>query len=264
MRAVTLNIAIGPGTEISRRLESRREAMRRRREQVRLARVSVRERELEAGRVTASAQLARLIARRDAVAREVGSQELAVADRALRKAVHAGELDGLGEHIERLELSAERSMTVRTRQVLVLDRLARSFPDWVGVEAVVRGSDDVLRMHVRLEDGCELVIAANADAGAGLQTLDFDVVDDQLDSVANGSVQEAEALAALCESLFASGAGSKRVSNREKLVELSLASVGFVMSAASFPTEWYVGGYAGIVLTAVAIGMLLARHFRRS
>jgi hypothetical protein len=264
VRATTVKIEIGPGTEIARQLATRRDAMLRERERARQERVRVRTDELETGRVPAARQLAQFIARRDAVAREVGPRELAAADAALRLAIRTGKLDGLRELLNRLELGAEQSSTIRARQVLVLDRLARHLPSWLCMEAVVRGSDDVLRMHTRLDDGRELVIAARGDAVEGhTQTLDFELAAGEADPASELDTDAGELAAAICGHLFARETDLTTDGGVEKVLELGIATVGFTMSAASFPTEWQAGEYGGVVLTAIAIGMLLARHFRR-
>lgn len=270
MSVTTLKVGVRPGTEISRRLAARRDAMLGERERVRRARVRARAVEFETGRVPAARPLARLVARRDVVAREAGSRELAAADAAIRHAIHTGELVGLRDLIGRLELGAERAWTARTRQVLVLDQVARRLPSWLCLVAVNRGSDNVLRMHTRLEDGRELVIAASANlAEEGAQSLDFQLVGDdthhtatELDTPSRWADAEA-VTAAVCEHLRAKGVDLTSDGGKDAVIELGLAIIGFAMGAASFPTGWQPGAYIGVVLTAVAIGMLLARHFRR-
>lgn len=263
--ATRLKVRIGPGTEVARELGARRDDMLAEREQRRQPRVAARAKELEDGHVLDARELALLMARRDAVAREAEPRELAVADVALRQAVHTGKLKGVGDLIERMELSADRSWTIRTRQVLVLDRLGRSLPSRVRVRSVVRDSDNALRMHARLDDGRELVIAAGADeAEEHTQMLDIELAGSHLDRAATEIEVDADAItAALCERLFFGSAESAAKGHKEKAAELGLASIGFMLSAASFPTEWQGGEYVGVLLTAVAVGMLLARHFRQ-
>ena len=265
MGATTIKVGIGPGTEIGRGLATRRDAMRRDHERLRQERVPVRADELEAAHVPGARQLAKFIARRDAIAREVEPRKLAAADTALKLAIRTGKPDGLPDLLNRLELDAEQALTIRTSQVLVLDRFARHLPNWLCLEGVVRGADGVLRMHTRLQDGRELVIAALADENNWRpQTLVFELASTETDLSTNKPGKDFDAIAAaMCERLFATKKDSRIVGDKEKVLELGLATTGFAVSAASFPVDWQAGAYGGILLTAVAIGMLLARHFHR-
>ena len=95
----------------------------------------------------------------------------------------------------------------------------------------------------RLQDGSELVIAALADEADGhTQTLDFELARAGIDQAANESGKDLDAIAAaMCERLFATKVDSRIDGDKEKILELGLATTGFAVSAASFPADWQAG-----------------------